>query len=383
VTTRKALALSVAYVGGMALTYTIAGAAFAAVGQQAQAVFQQTWIIVLFSALFIALALSMFGLFELQMPAALQTRLSVASNRQRRGSYLGAVVMGALSALIVSACVAPPLVASLAVIGQAGDVVRGGAALFALSLGMGAPLIVFGASAGRLLPKAGAWMESVKNFFGFLLLGVALWMLERVLPDWTVMLCWALLAMAFGLFLGALRAPVQDRAIRQFGRAVGLVSLVYGILLVIGLAGGRTDPLQPLGGLSGAGAGEQAARHLEFRRIKTVADLERELGEAAAAGRSVMLDFYADWCVSCKEMERYTFTDARVQAALAGTLLLQADVTPNDEADQALLRHFGIFGPPTIAFFGSDGLERQNYRVVGFMPAEQFAAHVQAALTSR
>jgi len=382
VTTRRALSLSIAYVAGMALTYTIAGAAFAAVGQQAQAVFQKPWIIVLFSGLFVALALSMFGLYELQVPSALQTRLSSASNKQKSGSYLGTVVMGALSALIVSACVAPPLVAALAVIGQAGDVFRGGAALLALSLGMGAPLIVFGASAGKLLPRAGGWMEAVKMFFGYLLLGVALWMLDRVLPAWTVMLLWAILAIAFGLYLGALQTPPPGAgAGRQFGRGLGLASLTYGILLLVGLAGGKTDPLQPLAGLVSGGSGVEARQHLEFKRIKTVQDLEQELAIASAAGRPVMLDFYADWCVSCKEMERYTFTDSAVRAALGDAILLQADVTPNDEADQQLLKYFGIFGPPTIAFFASDGTERKNFRVVGFMPAEQFAAHVTDAFT--
>jgi thiol:disulfide interchange protein DsbD len=293
------------------------------------------------------------------------------------------MVMGALSALIVSACVAPPLVAALAVIGQAGDVFRGGAALLALSLGMGAPLIVFGASAGKLLPRAGGWMEAVKMFFGYLLLGVALWMLDRVLPAWMIMLLWAILAIAFGLYLGALQAPPAGAgAGRQFSRGLGLAALTYGILLLVGLAGGRTDPLQPLAGLRGGGTSVEAQQHLVFKRIKTLQDLHGELSSASAAGRPVMLDFYADWCVSCKEMERYTFTDSRVRAALDKAILLQADVTPNDEADQQLLRHFGIFGPPTIAFFGVDGAERKNFRVVGYMPAEEFAAHVSKAFSA-
>ena len=384
VTTRRALSLSIAYVSGMALTYTLAGVAFAAVGQQAQTVFQQPWIIVLFSGLFVALALSMFGLYELQIPSSLQTRLSTASNQGKTGSYLGTVIMGALSALIVSACVAPPLVAALAVIGQVGDVFRGGAALFALSLGMGAPLIVFGASAGKLLPKAGAWMEAVKSFFGFLLLAVALWMLDRVLPAWTVILLWSALSLTCGAFLLSQARGSEGRVVlRAFAAGLALILLTWGVLMLVGLAGGNTDPLQPLKGLrQGSGqAGQQQEVH--FQRIKTVQDLEREIAGAAAMGRPVMLDFYADWCVSCKEMEKYTFPDPAVRMHLDTMLLLQADVTANDEADQELLRHFGIFGPPTIAFFGADGLERKNYRVVGYVPAAEFSKHLEAALKGR
>ena len=377
--TAKATALSFTYVMGMALTYTIAGALFAMAGQQAQAVFQQPWIIVTFSLLFVALALSMFGLFELRIPATLQTRLSNMSNQRQTGTYLGTFVVGALSALIVSACVAPPLVAALAVIGQAGDVFRGGLALFVMSLGMGAPLIAFGASAGKILPRAGGWMEQVKAFFGFLLLGVAVWMLERILPGAVIMLLWALLAVALGVFFGALTALPGSASIwRQLSRALGVVTLAYGLLLLIGLAAGGRDPLQPLAGLRGTGSAT-SEHGVAFTRIKTSADLDAQLRAAAARNQPAMLDFYADWCVSCKEMERYTFTDGAVQDSLRDVLLLQADVTDNDDRDRELLQRFNIIGPPTIVFFDASGAQVRGREVVGFMPAEEFAAHVSAA----
>jgi thiol:disulfide interchange protein DsbD len=365
VTTGRAFALSLTYVMGMAVMNTLAGIAAAAAGQQVQALFQQPWIIILFALLFVVLALSMFGLFTIQIPAALQTRLADASNRQRAGTFGGVAVMGALSALIVTACVAPPLFAALAVIAQTGDVMRGGSALFAMSLGMGAPLLVIGTSAGRLLPRAGAWMETVKKFFGVLMLGVAAWMLARLVDD-----RWALLLWAVPTLIGAvlLWREVQPKSAGGWAvRAAGALLGIYGLALIAGAALGGRDPLAPIPQFA------PQAQHLEFRRIKSVADLDREIAAAAAAGRPAMLDFYADWCVSCKEMERYTFTDPNVQRALANAVLLQADVTANDEADQALLRRFEIFGPPTIAFWGTDGVERANYRVVGFMKADEFA----------
>jgi thiol:disulfide interchange protein DsbD len=365
VTTARAFSLSLTYVLGMAVMNTLAGVAAAAAGQQIQAMFQQPWIIVLFALLFVALALSMFGLFTLQLPSALQTRLSDVSNQQRAGTFGGVAVMGALSALIVTACVAPPLFAALAVIAQTGDVVRGGSALFAMSLGMGAPLLVIGTSAGRLLPKAGAWMETVKKFFGVLMLAVAAWMLERVVPERWALLLWAVPALA-GAWL--LWHEIRPRSILGWmGRLAGVALGVYGLLLLAGVALGGRSLLAPIP------QWQAEVRSLEFRKIKTVADLDREVAAAAAAGKPVMLDFYADWCVSCKEMERYTFTDAAVQQALANAVLLKADVTANDDDDQALLQRFGIFGPPTIAFWRTDGVEQKNYRVVGFMPAAEFA----------
>ncbi|MFM7397347.1 MAG: protein-disulfide reductase DsbD [Gammaproteobacteria bacterium] len=365
VTTGRAFTLSLSYVLGMAVMNTLAGVAAAAAGQQIQALFQQPWIIVLFSLIFVVLALSMFGLFTMQMPASLQTRLSDVSNRQRAGTFGGVAVMGALSALIVSACVAPPLFAALAVIAQTGDMVRGGSALFVMSLGMGVPLLVIGTSAGRLLPKAGGWMDTVKKFFGVLMLAVAAWMLSRILDDRWALLLWAVPALvgAWLLFSEVKTRSLTSWLMRGLGVALGL----YALALIAGVFLGGRDPLAPIPQWA------KSQTTLEFTRIKTVEDLDRAIAAAATEGRPAMLDFYADWCVSCKEMEHATFTDAGVQAALEGAVLLKADVTANDDADQALLRRFEIFGPPTIAFWGRDGVERKNYRVVGFMKADEFA----------
>ncbi len=383
VTTARAFNLSLAYVLGMALTYTAAGAVAAMAGAQVQAFFQQPWIIVTFSALFVLLALSMFGFFNLQMPTALQSRLADVSGRQKTGTFAGTAVMGALSALIVSACVAPPLVATLAVIGQTGDVLRGSLSLFVMSLGMGVPLLLVGTSAGKLLPKAGPWMNAIKIFFGILLLGVAVWMLERILPGAVVLALWAALAFIITVYLGALE-PLGDTAgpARRLGKSAGAMAGAYGLILLAGAATGGSDPLRPLNHIAVGGAGGQVAERLEFRSIKTVADLERELASAAASNQPVMLDFTADWCVSCKEMERNTFPHPEVQAALTGAILLKADVTANDSDDQALLRHFGIFGPPTIAFFDRSGEERAGYRLVGYVAARPFAEHARTALAN-
>jgi thiol:disulfide interchange protein DsbD len=380
-TTRRAFLLSLTYVLGMALTYTIAGAGFAAAGAQVQAVLMKPWIIVAVAVLFVVLALAMFGVYELQMPAAIQSRLAQASDRQRRGTFFGTAVMGALSALVVTTCVAPPLVATLTVIGTSGDVLRGGLSLFAMSMGMGLPLLVIGTSAGRLLPRVGMWMNKVKGAFGFMMLGLAVWMLERLLPGAVTLALWGLLVFTAGVFLGAFTTLMPDAgASQKLGKAFGLVAALYGVAMLAGAMAGASDPLQPLRFAGSPLAGGNREAHIEFQRIKTVADLEATLARARADSRPVMVDFYADWCVSCKEMERYTFTDSEVHAALDGTVLLQADVTANDEQDQALLRYFGIFGPPTIVFYGVDGAELPAYRVVGYMPAAEFAAHARAAL---
>jgi len=378
VTPARGFSLAFTYVQGMALTYAAAGAIFVLAFKQApQAFFQKPWIIVLFALLFIALALAMFGTYTLQLPGALQTRLSNVSNQQKSGTYVGTFVMGALSALIVTACVAPAIIAALSVISQTGQIARGAGALYATGLGMGVPLLIVGASAGSLLPRVGPWMDTIKQLFGVLFLAVAIYLLTPLLPGALTMLLWSALAAMAGFWIFSLKARDGGPAAAPI-RAAGLMALVYGIILLIGAAAGSRDPLQPLGNLSlGGGAAQDHA--LAFQRIKSVADLDRQVAAASAAGKPVMLDFYADWCVSCKEMEKYTFTDPQVQAALANAVLLQADVTANDDDDQALLARFKIFGPPTIAFFDSDGIERENFRLVGFVPADNFREHVAAA----
>jgi thioredoxin:protein disulfide reductase len=372
VTTARAFSLSLTYVLGMALTYTAAGVAAAAAGRQVQAAFEQWWVIALFAALFVVLAASMFGLFTLQMPAAIQTRIASFSNRQSAGTFGGVAVMGALSALIVTTCVGPALVGALLVISKTGAIARGGAALFAMSIGMGTPLLVVGASAGKLLPKAGPWMDLVKKIFGVMMLAVAAWMLTRIVSDRVALILWALPALVLaGLLWSKLRAAP---AALWTLRAVGVAAGVYGLALLAGSALGGTDPLAPIPAFAAK------TPTLEFRHISSIADLDREVAQAHKLGQGVLLDFTADWCSSCKEMERYTFTDPGVQAALKSTVLLRADVTQNSPDDQALLKRLGIIGPPTIAFYGTDGHERASFRVVGYMKAAAFAARSRQAL---
>lgn len=376
----RSFMLSVSYVLGMAVTYTAAGAASALLGAQVQAVFQQRWIVVLFALLFVALAASMFGFYELQMPSSLQTRFASASGRFRGGKFLSTALIGALSSLVVTACVAPPLVAALSVIAETGQIARGSAALFSLALGMGAPLLLVGASGGRLLPKAGPWMVTVKSLFGVAFLGVAAWMLERLLPVRVAFLLYALVAAALAYVL--LRVGLRGVSASRWRQVSAAIAAAYAVMLVIGAASGASDPLHPLARTAGFGS-TAAASTIEFHRIKSLADLDRELAAAERQGQRVMLDFYADWCASCKEMDRATFRDPAVGNALRDYRLLQADVTANDATDQAVLRRFGIIGPPTTAFFAADGLERRDYRLVGFKDAVAFRAHLQSFEAAR
>ncbi|MDH3715522.1 MAG: protein-disulfide reductase DsbD, partial [Gammaproteobacteria bacterium] len=336
VTTRKAFSLSLTYVLAMAFTYTVAGVLVGLSGENVQAVFQDPWILGIFAGVFVLLSLSMFGFYELQMPAAVQSKLTALSNSQQGGTYTGVAIMGFLSALIVGPCVTAPLVGALIYIAQTGDAVLGGLALFALSMGMGVPLLVIGTSAGKLLPKAGPWMDATKAVFGVLLLGLAIWLLERILPVAVTMALWAVLLLISAIYLGALE-PIREGASGWFRlwKGVGLTSLVVGVLLLIGAAAGSHSMLQPLKGVfsvAGApGAQGTAASGVEFTKVKGLQELQQAIARANADQQTVMLDFYADCCISCKEMEAFTFSDPGVQAALSRTVWLQTDVTLNDE----------------------------------------------------
>jgi thiol:disulfide interchange protein DsbD len=353
--------LSVAYSLGMAIVYTALGVAAGLVGEGLAAALQNPWVLSAFALLIAAMALSMFDVYQLQMPAALQTRLAGASGRQSSGKLAGVFAMGAISALIVGPCVAAPLAGALVYISQTRDVVIGGSALFAMALGMSIPLLLVGLSAGSLLPRAGMWMEAVKRFFGVLMLAMALWMVAPVLPGLAQMLLWAALLLGYGCYLLRRRG-------HWAGMALGVASVVFGAAQLVGVASGGRDALAPLAHLTGAGP----AQPLAFTRIKTVEQLDAAL--AQLGGKTAMLDFYADWCVSCKEMEKLTFVDPAVKARLAGTVLLQVDVTANDAADRAMLKRFGLFGPPGIILFDRAGREIADSRVIGYQGTAKFLA---------
>lgn len=373
----RGFALSLTYVLGMAITYAAAGVAAGLVGTLLSATLQNPWVLGGFAAVFVLLALSMFGFYELQLPSALQSKLTTTSNQLHGGHLASVFVMGILSALIVGPCVAAPLAGALLYISQSHDVVLGGTALFTMALGMGVPLLVVGASAGALLPKAGPWMEMIKRFFGVLLLGVAIYLVSPLLPAVAQMLAWAVLLIVFAIYLHALDPlPQGAPGFRKLFKGLGVIALLAGAALFIGAMSGGRDVLQPLAGLRGTAAAENTAP--AFRRVNNLAELDGAI--RATPGKPVMLDFYADWCVSCKEMERFTFTDNAVRSRLAGVVMLQADVTQNLDDHKALLKRFGLFGPPGIVFFDRQGNEINGLRVVGFQPADKFAAILDLAL---
>ncbi len=379
--TRRAIVLSVVYVLANAVIFTIAGVIAGLAGKNLQAAFQTPWVLWCFAGLFVVLALSMFGFYELQLPTALQSKIANVSNKQSGGSLSGVAIMGALSALIVGPCVTPPLAVAVLYIAQKHDAVLGGFALFTLALGMGAPLVVFGASAGRLLPRAGAWMDAVKAVFGVTFLALAIWMLSRILDATWIMLMAGVLMAACAVYLGALeRLPENASGWTKLWKTLGVVLLIGGAAELIGAAAGSNDLLQPLRGV-GAGASaanSTASATLPFHRVKSIDDVDHELAAAKSAGKPAMLDFYADWCVSCKEMEKFTFTKSEVQSALSNFVLLQADVTANDDTDQALMKHYGIVAPPDTIFFAANGAEQHSLQLTGPEDADKFVKRIQS-----
>lgn len=375
ITTHRAFVLSLAYVLAMSVTYTAAGVLTGLLGENIQAMFQNPWIIGSFSALFVILSLSMFGLFELQLPHAIQHRLHQISHRQKGGKIAGAALMGLLSGLIVGPCLAPPLAAALIFIGQHGDPVLGGSALFALSMGMGIPLLIIGTSAGSLLPKAGTWMNNIKAVFGVLMLALAIWMLERIIPGWVALLLWGALLVVTAIYLGALNTlNIDSNGWDKFWKGLGLILLIYGGLLMIGGASGSHSVWQPLKVITTSSANTTTkSTGVVFTKINNLADLEQHLAQTSQA---VMLDFYADWCIDCKRMEATTFKDQNVVKALANTLTLKVDLTENTQQHKDLLKHFGLFGPPTMLFFNASGQEFQQSRLIGMIESAQLIQHI-------
>ena len=374
ITKVHAFILSLSYVLGMAITYALAGVAAGFSGDLISNALQTPWVLGSFAAVFVLLSLSMFGLYELQLPTALQSKLADTSNRLHGGHLSGVFIMGALSAIIMGPCVAAPLAGALLYISQTHDAVLGGMALFALALGMGAPLLLIGTSAAVLLPKAGVWMDAVKRFFGAMLLALAIWIVQPLLPIGVQMLLWALLLILTAAYLHALDAlPQHASGWHKMRKGVGLLLLLLGISYLVGALSGARDILRPLGAIGKAEPASTAP--LQWGRIKDLADLDRRI--AGAGSKTVVLDFYADWCVSCKEMERYTFTDPAVQARLKSAVLLQVDVTANTLEDKVLLKQYGLFGPPATLFFDAQGKEVQDARVVGYQDAAQFVKSLQ------
>jgi len=375
ITTHRAFVLSLVYVLAMSVTYTLAGLLTGLLGANIQTMLQNPWVISSFSALFVLLSLSMFGLYELQLPHGLQHRLHQISHQQSGGKLAGVALMGLLSGLIVGPCLAPPLAGALIFIGQQGDPILGASALFALSMGMGIPLLVIGTSAGSLLPKAGPWMENIKAVFGVLMLGLAIWLLERIIPGWITLLLWGGLLIISAVYLGALNAlTMVSTGWEKLLKGLGLILLVYGSLLIIGSASGSHNLWQPLTGLSSSSNNATyETQGVNFIEIANIAELEQQI---AQSNQLVMLDLYADWCTDCKTMEMTTFKDPAVVAALANATSLQLDMTDNNAEHKALLKQFGIFGPPTILFFDPEGKEYSQYRLVGGLDAEEFSQHI-------
>lgn len=370
---KKAFTLSVVYVLAMAVAYTIAGVLAGLFGSNLQAALQAPWAIYSFSAIFVALALSMFGFYELKLPDSFVAKIS-ATNGSGRGGYAGVAVMGFLSALIVGPCVAAPLAGALVYIGQTGDAVLGGAALFAMSMGMGLPLILVGVSAGKFMPRPGAWMTMVNAIFGAMMLGVAIWMLERVVDASIITLLYAVLGIGFATYFGAF-----DKEAHIFRRTVSIVLFVYAVALFIGAMAGSYSMTKPLGFLKSSTIVSGAMpeqKELAFTKVTSIPELDKVL--EANKGKKILLDFSAEWCAVCKELDKKTFSDAAVQAKMGEFVLIKADVTQNSQEQKELSKKYGVFGPPVILFFDASSTVLESKTIVGFIDAQKFLEHLKS-----
>ncbi len=377
--TKRAFFLSLVYVLAMSVAYTIAGVLAGLFGANIQTAMQNPWVLGVFSLIFVLLSLSMFGFYELQMPSFIQSKLTKKSDESaKNGSIIGVAIMGFLSALIVGPCVAAPLAGALVYIGQSGDALLGGAALFVMSLGMGVPLLIIGAGAGKFMPRPGVWMDSIKNIFGVMMLGVAIWMLSRVIPPNITMLLWMVLLLVSSIYLGALE-PLKEGASgwKKLFKGFGLIMFIYSLMLFVGAMSGVTNPLKPLVKLGTSSVVVDIKKEgIPFKRVITLKELESVV---KTSKKPVMIDFYADWCVSCKELEEYTFSDPKVKELMKSFTLLQVDVTKNSKDDKELLKRFGVFGPPAIIFF-KENKELKSLKIVGFKNAKFFAKHLEKVL---
>ena len=369
ITTRKAFTLSAIYVLSMAIAYTIAGVLAGLFGENLQVALQTPWVVFSFSAIFVVLAMSMFGFYELKLPDSIVNRVSSANHSS---GYIGVAIMGFLSALIVGPCVAAPLAGALVYIGQTGDAFLGGMALFAMSIGMGVPLILVGVSAGRFMPKPGVWMTMVNSLFGVMMLGVAIWMLEKVVDSYVTMMLYAMLGISFSLYLG-----VFEKDNHIFKKSVAMILFIYSVSLFIGTLGGSTSMSKPLSFCNTSVSTTSDNLQLvgnKFIKITSLSELDKLLEQNR--GKKIMLDFYADWCVSCKEFEEVTFVDKDVQKKMKEFVLIQADVTLNGENEKALSQKYGIFGPPAIVFFDKNLKPIKSKRVIGFVKPKEFLLHL-------
>jgi len=373
ITTKRAFMLSLVYVLAMAVAYTIAGVLAGLFGSNLQAALQAPWAIYTFSAIFVALAFSMFGFYELKLPDSFVSKIS-SNHHTNRGGYIGVAVMGFLSALIVGPCVAAPLAGALVYIGQTGDALLGGAALFAMSMGMGVPLILVGVSAGKFMPKPGAWMTMVSAIFGVMMLGVAIWMLERVLDSYIIMLLYSILGIGFAVYFGAF-----EKDAHTFRKSTAIIVFIYSVSLFIGVLGGSnsmTKPLEFLKPSISISSDAALSSHLKFEKITSIKELDKIL--EANRGKKIMLDFSAEWCAVCKELDKKTFSNEAVKEKLGEYVLIQADVTQNSKEQKELSKKYGVFGPPVLIFFDKELHVIESKTIVGFIEPENFLEHLSS-----